>query len=278
MAAEQQQLGSPAEGDEPVDLKLDRPHVARMYDYYLGGKTHFPADRAAVDKIMPVMPQIMTSARANRAFMHRATRCLAADYGIRQFLDIGTGIPTSPNLHEVAQGVAPESRVVYVDNDPIVLVHARALLASAPEGRTAYIDADVRKPETILAAPRLAEVLDLTAPIALSLVALLHFIMDDEKPRDIVRYLVDALPAGSFLVMSHVTGDPDPQWVARCEQTYTNSGTPAKARSKEEFAAFFEGLDLIEPGIAMVSRWRPGTEEMVADIEAPLYGAVARKP
>lgn len=278
MAVEQGSVDGPGGRIEPVDLKLDQPHSARMYDYYLDGKTHFPADRAAAEKIASIYPQTVTGARVNRAFMHRAIRCLAAEHGIRQFLDIGTGIPTSPNLHEVAQAIAPDSRVVYVDNDPIVLVHARALLTSTPEGRTAYLDADVRNPQSILAAPQLSELFDLAQPIALSVFALFHFVPDEDDPYAILRRLVSFLPSGSFLAMSHLTGDVDPESVSRGEKLYASSGITLRARSRSEFAAFFDGLDLIEPGIQLLSRWRPDEEEPVADVDALGYGAVARKP
>ncbi|ABW12495.1 protein of unknown function DUF574 [Parafrankia sp. EAN1pec] len=180
-----------------------------MYDYYLGGKDNFPADREAAEQVIGTFPSVRALARQNRSFMTRATRYLAGEMGIRQFLDIGTGIPTSPNLHEVAQSLVPAARVVYADNDPIVLAHARALLASSPQGRTVYLDADLRDPESILDSPQLRETLDLTQPVALSLVAILHFIKGDE-PYAIVRRLLDALPAGSYLVLTHGTADLDP--------------------------------------------------------------------
>src|SRR5690606_8175236 len=182
----------------------------------------------------------------NRSFMHRATRALAAEYGVRQFVDIGTGIPTAPNLHQVAQEVAPESRVVYADHDATVLEYAHVLMRSKPEGRTAYINADVRE-DQILDSPRLREVVDLDQPVALSLVAVLHFVPDEFKPYEIVRGLVDRLAPGSFLVLSHCTADFDaPAWLA-VKQIYESGGTPARLRSREEFERFFEGLELIEP-------------------------------
>ncbi len=189
-------------------IDMTRPHPARRYDYWLGGKDNFQADRDAAEAIAAVFPSIRTAARENRAFMQRAVRFLAAEAGIRQFLDIGTGLPTANNVHDVAQGIAPESRIVYVDNDPLVLTHARALLTSSDEGATAYIDADVRNPEKILSDPAVQNTLDLSQPVALLLVAILHFIEDDDDPYGIVKRLFSALPAGSYLVLSHATFDP----------------------------------------------------------------------
>jgi SAM-dependent methyltransferase len=262
--------------DEPVDLRTDQPHSARMYDYYLGGKDNFPADREAADKTIRAFPTTRELARQNRAFMVRATRHLAAEFGVRQFLDIGTGIPTSPNLHEVAQASAPEARVVYADNDPIVLAHARALLTSGPQGRTAYLNADLREPERILNAPELRTTIDLTQPVALSLVAILHF-LEDDLPYRIVRQLVDALAPGSYLVLSHATGDLDPAAAAAAEN-YRRQGVPLHFRSRAEFETFFTGLTLIDPGVQIVHRWRPdGTADHLTDAQISIHGAVARK-
>jgi hypothetical protein len=195
--------------DVVPEIDISRPHSARMYDYYLGGKDNFAPDREAAEKVLAGMPTGRTFARENRAFMGRAVRFLTGEAGIRQFLDIGAGLPAANNVHEVAQAVAPESRIVYADHDPLVLAHARALLTSSAEGRTAYIHADLREPEAILANPATKDVLDFGQPIALMLVAVLHFIMDDEKPAEIIKTLVDALPSGSYLVASHLTGEHD---------------------------------------------------------------------
>jgi hypothetical protein len=263
-----------------IDLQIDRPHSARMYDYYLGGRTNFTADREAVGKVMAVFPAALVAARANRDFMHRSTRFLA-ERGLRQFLDVGTGIPTSPNLHEVAQRVAPQARIVYVDNDPIVLAHAQALLESSPQGRTAYVEADLRRPETILSAKALAETLDLAGPVALSLNAVLHFVPDENGAHQIVQRLKDALAPGSALVISHGTSDFAPAEAGRTASVYRSSGTAAQGRTRAEFARFFEGWDLVEPGIAVTHRWRPDPTDHLSDIsdaEASLYGAVAIKP
>ncbi|MQY23291.1 SAM-dependent methyltransferase [Nocardia macrotermitis] len=262
----------------PVDLQKDQPHTARMYDYYLGGKDHYRADREAAEKVVGIWPGVRVAARQNRAFIHRVTRYLA-NAGVRQFLDIGTGIPTEPNLHQVAQQVAPDARIVYADNDPLVLVHARALMVSSPEGRTNYVSADVTTPEQILESPGLHDTLDLTRPIALSLNALLHFIPDDRDPHGIVDTLMDRLAPGSYLVMTHVTPDFDPTSIGTVVDIYRHSGLPCQVRSKAEFARFFERFELIDPGVEVPHRWRPDgaptPEKMDAEVSA--YAAVARK-
>jgi SAM-dependent methyltransferase len=265
---------------DAIDLQIDRPHSARMYDYFLGGRTNFTADREAVGRVMAVFPAALVAARANRDFMHRSTRYLA-ERGMRQFLDIGTGIPTSPNLHEVAQQVAADARIVYVDNDPIVLAHAQALLKSTPQGRTAYVEADLRRPETILGAKALAETLDLDQPVGLSLNAVLHFMPDEDGPYRIVQELKAALAPGSALVISHGTSDFAPVEADRTANVYRSAGTSVQGRTRAEFARFFEGWDLVEPGIAVTHRWRPEITDHLSDIsdaEASLYAAVAIKP
>jgi hypothetical protein len=207
------------------EIDTSKPHPARMYDYYLGGKDHFAADREAADKALATKPEARIGARENRAFLGRAVRYLAGEVGIRQFLDIGTGLPTTNNVHEVAQAVAPTSHVVYADNDPMVLAHARALLASAPEGRTAYIHADLRDPAAILADPVTRDVLDFSQPIALMLVAVLHFIPDEDKPAEIIATLLDALPPGSYLIASHASGEHHPAAnAASVQHAYQDGG------------------------------------------------------
>jgi S-adenosyl methyltransferase len=262
---------------QPV-IDTSKPHSARMYDYYLGGKDNFAADRQTAEKAMLSWRAVRTAVRENRAFLGRAVRYLAGEAGIRQFLDIGTGLPSANNVHEVAQAVAPESRIVYVDNDPIVLTHARALLSSAPEGRTAYIDADLREPERILASAAVAQTLDLSQPVALMLVAILHFLPDDDDPARVVATLLDALPTGSYLVASHVTPEHDPDGVAGLELTYRQGGIAAQARSAADFAALaFSGLAMIDPGVVLVSDWRrpPGPRPLPADVS--WYGGIGRK-
>ncbi|GIH17402.1 SAM-dependent methyltransferase [Rugosimonospora africana] len=252
-------------------------HPARRYDYFLGGKDNFAADRESGDKLIAAFPTARLTALENRGFMRRAVAYLAGQAGIRQFLDIGTGIPTSPNTHELAQAIAPESRIVYVDNDPIVLAHARALLTSTPEGATAYLDADLRQPEQILAQPDLRATIDLTQPVALMLVAVLHFIPDGDDPYGIVARLVRALAPGSYLVMSHATFDFLPaRTVDRVDQI-TGPET-FRGRSKAEFGAFFEGLEFIDPGIVSVAHWRAEREPQPrpSAAEAAVHCAVAR--
>jgi len=255
-------------------LDTSKPHPARMYDWYLGGKDNYPVDSAAAEQVKSFFPQVAELARANRKFMHRASRALA-QMGVRQFLDIGTGIPTEPNLHQVVQGVASESKVVYADNDPIVLRHAQALLTSSAEGQTTYIQADVREPGKIIEAAR--ETLSFDEPIALSLVALLHFVSDEFGAFDLVRQLLEPLPVGSYLVLSHVTGDFDPDAWRAIEDVYRSHGTPAQVRSRAEFAKFFSGMQLIEPGIELGTAWRPEADEQREGEPLPLYGAVAQK-
>jgi hypothetical protein len=264
--------------DPGVDLELDRAHSARMYDYYLGGNTNFPADREAVGRVLAAFPQALIAARANRGFVRRSTRYLAGR-GLRQFLDIGTGIPTSPNLHEVAQIVAPEARVVYVDNDPIVLHHAQALLISTPQGRTSYLQADLNQPEAILEAVARAGMLDLSRPVALSLNAVLHFIPDHASAYRIVQSFKDALAPGSALAASHGTGDFSPR-IDTAAGVYRSVGTSAQPRTREQFTRFFDGWDLVEPGVTTSHRWHPDDELSAAgitDAEASCYVAVAYK-
>ena len=255
-----------------------KPHSARVYDYYLGGKDHFAADRETGQKAMRSWPAVRTAVRENRAFLGRAVRYLVEEAGIRQFLDIGTGLPSANNVHEVAQAVAPESRVVYADNDPIVLTYAQALLKGTPEGRTAYIEADLRRPREILASPAVAETLDLTQPVALVLVAILHFVVDADDPAGVVATLLGALAPGSYLVASHVTPEHDPEGVGGLERTYTQSGIPAQARTADEFSALaFGGLELVDPGVVLVSEWRrpPGPRPLPAEVN--WYGGIGRK-
>jgi hypothetical protein len=251
-----------------------------MYDYYLGGKDNFAADRATAEKAMASWRSVRTAVRENRSFLGRAVRYLVEEAGIKQFLDIGTGLPSANNVHEVAQSVARDARVVYVDNDPIVLAHARALLTGTTEGRTAFIAADLREPEKILRHPTVREVLDFDQPIALMLVAILHFLPDDEDPAGIVRTLVDALPSGSYLVASHVTPEFDPEGVRGLEHSYRNSGVPAQARPLDDFVRLaFEGLEMVEPGVELVSEWRPeGAGPRPSAAEVSWYGGIAHKP
>ncbi len=264
----------------PAEIDTSRPHSARMYDYYLGGKNHFAADREAADKVLAGMPTSRTFARENRDFLGRAVRYLAGEAGIRQFLDIGTGLPATNSVHEVAQAVAPECRVLYADNDPLVLVHARALLTSSPEGRTAYVQADLRDPAAILADPVTRDVLDFSRPVALMLVAVLHFIQDDDGPAEILKTLIDALPSGSYLVATHLSGEHDRAAMEAAAVAYQRAGVRGQARDSDDFARLvFDGLELVPPGVTLVSEWRPDEEAVrPAPAEVNCYGGVARKP
>jgi SAM-dependent methyltransferase len=265
-------------------LRLDRPHGARVYDYFLGGKDNFEIDRQAAEHLLQAFPGFRIAAKSNRMWMHRAARYVA-ERGITQFLDIGTGIPTSPNLHEVVQEVAPEAHVVYVDNDPIVLAHSRALLVSRPEGRTAYLEADVTDPQSILESDEVKDLLDLSKPVALSLVGVFHYLPDALKPYDLVRQLVEPLASGSYLIFSHCTPDFAPELWERAIEVYKADGGDAQVRSKDEVAQFFDGLELVEPGVSLPFEWHPDdeTEHLVetgefTDVMCSLWVGVARKP
>ncbi|KAA0942237.1 SAM-dependent methyltransferase [Streptomyces apricus] len=264
----------------PADrIDTESAHSARIYDYVLGGKDYYPADKEAGDAMVREWPAMPVHMRANRDWMNRAVRWLAESAGIRQFLDIGTGIPTSPNLHEIAQSVAPESRVVYVDNDPIVLTLSQGLLASTPEGRTAYIEADFQHPEAVLGSAEFRETLDLGQPVALTVIAIVHFVLDEDDAVGIVRRLLDPLPPGSYLAMTIGTAEFAPEEVGRVAREYAARGMPMRLRTMSEAEEFFEGLDLVEPGIVQVHKWCPdGTGEAgVRDEDIAMYGAIARK-
>src|SRR6201996_2609177 len=227
-------------------IDTSRPHPARMYDYFIGGKNNFAADRETAEKMLVAQPGARTGARENRGFLGRAVRYLVEEAGIRQFLDIGTGLPTTNSVHEVAQAIDPAARVVYVDNDPLVLAHARALLTSAPEGRTAYIQADLRDPAAILDNPVTREVLDFGQPIGLVLVAILHFIQDSDQPGQIIATLLDALPSGSYLVASHLTTEHDPAATAAGQRAMQRAGIAMQKRDSDVFAGLaFRSLELV---------------------------------
>ncbi|MFG3252304.1 SAM-dependent methyltransferase [Streptomyces sp. NPDC048172] len=264
------------------DIDTSRPNAARMYDYFLGGTTHFPADRAAAQAALESMPTVPGLARSNRAFLHRATRVLAGRYGVRQFLDVGSGIPTEPNLHRSAQAVAPDARVVYTDSDPTVRkLSGRLLESCAAEGRAVFLEADVRDPEGILGSPEVTGTLDLRRPVALSVLALLHFVPDDEEAYGCVARLLAALPSGSFLVLSHLTADFAPEAVARANEPYRRSGIEVRPRTRDELLGFFDGLDLLAPGMVRAHQWHPeaqpeglGEVEVLPDAAAPFHVAV----
>jgi S-adenosyl methyltransferase len=274
-----EELRSADPWDPAGDPRLNTgvPQVARVYDYWLSGKDNFTADRVAGEETIAAFPGIRLSAQANRAFLRRTVRYLAAAEGIRQFLDIGTGLPSDNNTHEVSQAVAPDSRVVYVDNDPLVLAHARALLTSKPEGVTAYLDVDLRDTDAIL--EQAAVTLDFTRPLGIVLLAILHYVPDLAEARRIVSRLIAAVPAGSFLVISHAGTDLLPADVAAFEKSL-NAHLPAEhrhvARSRDVVTSFFDGTQLVEPGLVQVSDWRPDSPEEAAT-PTILWGGVAGK-
>lgn len=263
---------------QPIEIDTSKPHPARMYDWFLGGKDNYPVDEQMAQQLLALDARGRDMARVNRAFMHRATRWLA-ERGVRQFLDIGTGIPTEPNLHQIAQRTAPDARIVYCDNDPIVLAHAAALLRSTPEGATEYIQVDARQPEAIL--EHAGKVLDFSRPIALSLLALLHFLDDEDGAAELVDRLVAQLPSGSYLVLSHTTGDFNPEGAAQASAMYKARGMTLRPRSHGELSAFFGGLELVEPGVTLSADWHPELGEVIdvpGDEPIPGYAGVARKP
>jgi hypothetical protein len=271
-----------SEGSGPVragngttpDIDTSVAHIARVYNYWLGGTTNYPADREAAQQAMAAYPDLALSARANRAFLARTVRWLAGR-GIRQFLDIGTGIPTRNNTHEVAQAIAPESRVVYADHDPIVLAHTRSLLTSGPEGATDYLEADLRQPGSILTGA--ARTLDLGQPVAIVLMAVLQFVMDEEGPGDVIAELMDAVPSGSYLVVSHPASDLDAAAMRELAERLNRLMVQRVAlRSRAEVTRFFDELDLIEPGVVRIPEWRP---DAPADrgIPSTMWGGVGQK-
>jgi hypothetical protein len=263
--------------DEQVSgLDTSVAHPARVYDYWLGGKDNFAADREAAERVLAVTPGLRQRVQANRAFLARAVRYLATEAGIRQFLDIGTGIPAANNSHEVAQAAAPDSRVVYVDNDPIVLVHARALLVSAPEGATQYVEGDLRQPGPILQAA--ARTIDLSQPVALLLIGILHLIQDSERPYEIVADLMTGLPSGSYLAISHPAMDIGPGQQEAQRRYNERVSTQQTLRTEPEVARFFGGLELVPPGVVYVHAWRPRPGDPVPPGGVSAYGGVARKP
>ncbi|WP_299534781.1 SAM-dependent methyltransferase [uncultured Streptomyces sp.] len=266
-------------GQEPQAIEIDttKPHPARMYDWFLGGKDNYPVDEEMARQLLALDARGGDMAKVNRAFMHRATRWLASR-GVRQFLDIGTGIPTEPNLHQIAQAAAPDARVVYCDNDPIVLAHAAALLRSTPEGATEYIQVDARKPGTIL--EEAGKVLDFDQPVALSLLALLHFLDDEDGAAELVDRLVERLAPGSYLVLSQTTGDFNPEGAAQARAMYKERGMTFRPRTRDEVTAFFHGLELVEPGVSLSADWHPELGEVIpvpGDEPIPGYAGVARK-
>ena len=260
---------------ETTDLNTSVPHSARLWNYWLGGADNFEVDRLAGDEIARRLPSITALAREDRAFLGRMVHHLVADRGIRQILDIGSGLPTADNTHEVAQRAAPNTRIVYVDNEPLELVHARQLLAGSPEGRIDYVQADLNDPATILR--RAAGTLDLDRPVALTLLGIVHFILDDDAARSVVRDLVDAVPSGSYLAIAHGCRDINTAQADDIVAFWNEHGTPKiKYRDAADIAGFFDGLDLLDPGVVPCNRWRPGPGATTEDVNQ--YCAVARKP
>jgi hypothetical protein len=262
------------------EINSSQPHPARIYDYFIGGENNFPADRETAAQVLRRSPAAQVAARENRAFLGRAVRYLTAEAGITQFLDIGSGLPATNNVHQVAQDIAPSARVVYVDNDPLVHAHAQALLASAPAGRTAYLHGDLRDPAAILSHPDTRAVLDFGQPVALMLVAVLHFVPDEFQPAQIIATLLGALPPGSYLVASHLSTQHDPAATSAGQQTMREAGMTMQKRNSDVFAELaFSGLDLVPPGVVLASEWRPaGDGPRPAPAEVNCYAGVARKP
>jgi hypothetical protein len=268
-------------GDVPPQIDTSKPHPARVYDYFLGGKDNFAADREVARKALEVAPSMRIAVRENRAFLGRAVRYLVAEAGITQFLDMGSGLPGVGNVHEVAQAIEPGARVVYVDNDPIVLAHGQALLASTPEGKCAYLQADIHDPQYVLRHPLTRATLDFSQPVALILNAVLHFFADEEEPGKIAETVLEALPSGSYVAASHGTPEySPPRRVDGGVGAYQQGGMPVHLREGSDFARLaFNGLTLVPPGVVVVSEWRrePGTIPPPPE-EVGINGAVARKP
>jgi hypothetical protein len=271
--------GQPADhsgsATEPPSFDITIAHPARVYDYLLGGKDNYEADRETAEQAIAAAPNILEGVRANRAFLRRAVQYLVGEAGIRQFLDVGTGLPTADHTHEVAQAIAPESRIVYVDNDPIVLAHARALLDSSPEGATDYIDADARDTDTILR--EAARTLDFSQPVAVMALLVLQYIPDSDGPRQVVSRLMDAVPSGSYLTISDTTRDIDASRVAGAASRLNAGMGPTRLtlRTRAEIAGFFDGLDLVDPGLVPLPQWRS-----LASLATPIpaYAGIGRKP
>lgn len=261
----------------PPGIDTTVPHSARFWDWLLGGKDNYPVDRAVGEQVLGIDPDLRDAARADRGFLVRAVRYLVGEQGIRQLLDIGTGLPTVNNTHEVAQATAPECRIVYVDNDPLVLVHARALLTSTPEGVTAYLDADVRDPDKILR--EAARTLDFSQPVSLMLLGVINYIIDDAEAHAVVKRLVGALPSGSYLAISHPTAEIHGEAVdASMRHWNENGGTPIRHRTRQQVISLFDGLELLQPGVVSCSFWRPDPSEVGIRTAVHQYCGLARKP
>ena len=259
----------------PTTIDTSVAHIARVYDYFLGGKDNFPADREAAARILKGNPGMRDTCREQREYLRRAVRFLA-EAGIRQFIDIGTGLPTQENTHEVAQKTAPDARVAYIDNDPIVLTHARVLMADQDHGRTVFIHADAREPGKLLADPALTDVIDFTQPVAVLLIGILHFMPDSDDPGKLIRTLLDAVPAGSYLAISHGTPDYAPEMGGAVQAAYQASSMPCRVRTAAEVMALLDGVELVDPGLVLLAEWRPDGP-VPANRQEITYAAVGRK-
>ncbi|MFD7133569.1 SAM-dependent methyltransferase [Streptomyces sp. NPDC059894] len=259
---------------QPFEIDTSKPHPARMYDYFLGGKDNYEVDREAAEEFMKSAPEVRVGVRANRRFMHRAVRYVVAEGGVRQILDVGTGLPTEPNVHQIAHAIAPDTRIAYVDNDPIVSAHSRALMAGSD---TSVVLADVRDPRALLDHPDVRKIIDFDRPVALMLVALLHFVPDAEDPDGIVATLRDALPTGSYLVLSHATGDVHADRREDAAAVYNSASATMNLRSHSRILDFFGDFSLVEPGLVPVPDWRPEESPRQGTPPIGIYGAVARK-
>ncbi|HEY6276757.1 MAG TPA: SAM-dependent methyltransferase [Streptosporangiaceae bacterium] len=269
--------GTAAEDATPVEIDTSVAHPARVYDYWLGGKDNYPADRAAGEAAATANPAILTGVRANRRFLRRAVHYLADQAGVRQFLDIGTGLPSVNNTHQVAQSIAPDSRVVYVDNDPVVLAHARALLTSSAPGETAYISADARDVDLILT--EAARTLDFSRPVAILALMVLQYIPDSDDPHSIVSRLLGAVPSGSYFAESDTARDIDTSTVREATRRLNERmPTNLNLRSRDEIARFYQSLELLEPGLVPLNRWRPDPEDLALTQDLPTYCGIGRKP
>jgi hypothetical protein len=259
----------------PTTIDTTTAHIARVYDYFLGGKDNFPADREAAARILKGNPGMRDTCREQREYLRRAVRFLA-NAGIRQFIDIGTGLPTQENTHEVAQRITPDARVAYIDNDPIVLAHARVLMADQDRGRTVFIHADARDPEKLLADPALTDVIDFTQPVAVLMIGILHFMPDEERPGELIGTLLDAVPEGSYLAVSHGTPDFAPEMGDAVQAAYQASSMPCRVRSSAEVMELLQGVELVDPGLVLLAEWRPDSP-VPANRQQITYAAVGRK-
>jgi O-methyltransferase involved in polyketide biosynthesis len=263
---------------QATEIDTSVSHSARIWNYWLGGKDNYEVDRQVGDQILGFVPELVRSARADRMFLARAVRYLAGEHSIRQFLDIGTGLPTVDNTHEIAQRIAPESRIVYVDNDPLVLIHARALLVGTSEGATTYVEADMRDPDRILQAA--ASTLDFTQPIAIMMLGIVNFILDDDEALSVIHRLLDAVPSGSYLVISHPTTEVDAEPMTQAVAYWNTQGSAHMTlRTREQLLRLFDQVDLIEPGIVSCSRWRPDVDDPdQPPTEVTHFGGIGHKP